>query len=210
MSKNDSISMSVIRRLPRYYRFLTELDEQGVDRISSNKLADIMNVTASQVRQDLNCFGGFGQQGYGYSVKGLKEEIKKILGLNNKYKTILIGAGSFGAAIVKHLDFEKLGYDLIACFDNDREKVGTKIGELTINDDSKLDDFCAENKVEVVILCIPKENVENILDKLYGFGIRNFWNFSHYDITSRYNDAVVENVHLNDSLMTLCYRISNA
>ena len=202
--------MSVIRRLPRYYRFLCELDERKVERISSNKLAKIMHSTASQVRQDLNCFGGFGQQGYGYSVKGLKEEIKKILGLNNKYKAILIGAGSFGAAIVKHLDFEKLGYDLIASFDNDMEKVGTKIGEQTIKDVSEIDDFCAENKVEVVILCIPKENVENILDKLYGFGIRNFWNFSHYDITSRYNDAVVENVHLNDSLMTLCYRISNA
>ena len=202
--------MSVIRRLPRYYRFLCELDERKVERISSNKLAKIMHSTASQVRQDLNCFGGFGQQGYGYSVKGLKEEIKKILGLNNKYKAILIGAGSFGAAIVKHLDFEKLGYDLIASFDNDKEKVGTKIGEQTIKDVSEIDDFCAENKVEVVILCIPKENVENILDKLYGFGIRNFWNFSHYDITSKYNDAVVENVHLNDSLMTLCYRISNA
>ena len=202
--------MSVIRRLPRYYRFLCELDERKVERISSNKLAKIMHSTASQVRQDLNCFGGFGQQGYGYSVKGLKEEIKKILGLNNKYKTILIGAGSFGAAIVKHLDFEKLGYDLIASFDNDKEKVGKKIGEQTIKDVSEIDDFCAENKVEVVILCIPKKNVENILDKLYGFGIRNFWNFSHYDITSRYNDAVVENVHLNDSLMTLCYRISNA
>ncbi len=202
--------MSVIRRLPRYYRFLCELDERKVERISSNKLAKIMHSTASQVRQDLNCFGGFGQQGYGYSVKGLKEEIKKILGLNNKYKAILIGAGSFGAAIVKHLDFEKLGYDLIACFDNDIEKVGTKIGEQTIKDVSEIDDFCAENKVEVVILCIPKENVESVLDKLYGFGIRNFWNFSHYDITSRYNDAVVENVHLNDSLMTLCYRISNA
>ena len=199
--------MSVIRRLPRYYRFLCELDERKVERISSNKLAKIMHSTASQVRQDLNCFGGFGQQGYGYSVKGLKEEIKKILGLNNKYKTILIGAGSFGAAIVKHLDFEKLGYDLIASFDNDKEKVGTKIGEQTIKDVSEIDDFCAENKVEVVILCIPKENVESVLDKLYGFGIRNF---SHYDITSRYNDAVVENVHLNDSLMTLCYRISNA
>ena len=210
MSKNDSISMSVIRRLPRYYRFLCELSDQNVERISSTKLAKIMRSTASQIRQDLNCFGGFGQQGYGYSVDGLKKEIKKILGLNNRYNTILIGAGSFGAAIVKHLDFEKLGYELIACFDNDKDKVGTKIGELTIKDDSELDDFCSENKVEVVILCIPKENVENILDKLYGFGIKNFWNFSHYDITSRYNDTVVENVHLNDSLMTLCYRISNA
>lgn len=202
--------MSVIRRLPRYYRFLCELDERKVERISSTKLAKIMHSTASQVRQDLNCFGGFGQQGYGYSVKGLKEEIKNILGLNNEYNAILIGAGSFGAAIVKHLDFEKLGYRLIACFDNDSVKVGTPIGGLTVMDDSELDGFCGENKIDAVILCIPKESVENILDKLYGFGIRNFWNFSHYDITSRYKDAVVENVHLNDSLMTLCYRISNA
>lgn len=210
MSKNESISMSVIRRLPRYYRFLCELSDQNVERISSTKLAKIMKSTASQVRQDLNCFGGFGQQGYGYSVDGLKDEIKKILGLNNKYNTILIGAGSFGAAIVKHLDFEKLGYDLIACFDNDKDKIGSKIGELTIMDDSEIDGFCTDNKIDTVILCIPKDNVENILDKLYGLGIRNFWNFSHYDITSRYNDTVVENVHLNDSLMTLCYRISNA
>ena len=132
MSKNDRISMSVIRRLPRYYRFLSELDEQHVERISSTKLAAIMNVTASQVRQDLNCFGGFGQQGYGYSVKQLKEEIKGILGLNNRYQAILIGAGNFGSALANHLDFQKLGFELVACFDGDPAKKGQLLGELTI------------------------------------------------------------------------------
>lgn len=202
--------MSVIRRLPRYYRFLCELSDQRVERISSNKLACIMNSTASQVRQDLNCFGGFGQQGYGYSVDGLKEEIKNILGLNNEYPAIIIGAGNFGAAIVNHIDFKRLGFKLVACFDNDKEKVGMSIGKLTIKDDSELKSFCGENKVNAAILCIPKENVKNILDTLYGLGIKNYWNFSHYDITSKYNDVVVENVHLSDSLMTLCYRMNNS
>ena len=122
MSKNDSISMSVIRRLPRYYRFLSELNDQNIDKISSTKLAQIMNVTASQVRQDLNCFGGFGQQGYGYSVSQLKEEIKNILGLNNDYKAILIGAGNLGKAVAMHMNFEKLGFELIACFDSNEKK----------------------------------------------------------------------------------------
>ena len=125
----DSISMSVIRRLPRYYRFLSELNDQNVDRISSTKLAQIMNVTASQVRQDLNCFGGFGQQGYGYSVSQLKDEIKNILGLNNDYKAILIGAGNLGKAVAMHMNFEKLGFELIACFDNNEKKVGQKLND---------------------------------------------------------------------------------
>ena len=194
MSKNDGISMSVIRRLPRYYRFLCELDERNVERISSTKLAQIMHSTASQVRQDLNCFGGFGQQGYGYSVKGLRDEIKKILGLDRDNRAILIGAGNFGAAIVNHLDFEKLGAPL---------------GGLTVRDDSELEGFCAENRVDAAVLCVPKENVGRILDRLYSLGVRNFWNFSHYDIASRYSDVVVENVHLSDSLMTLGYRMNN-
>ena len=128
MSKSDSISMSVIRRLPRYYRFLSELDEQRVERISSNKLAQIMNVTASQVRQDLNCFGGFGQQGYGYSVSQLKNEIRHILGLDNSYKAILIGAGNFGTAVSNHLDFNKLGFELVGGFETDRTKFGEMLG----------------------------------------------------------------------------------
>lgn len=209
MSRNDNISMSVIRRLPRYYRFLSELNEQNIDKISSTKLAEIMNVTASQVRQDLNCFGGFGQQGYGYSVSQLKEEIQNILGLNNDYKAILIGAGNLGKAIAKHMNFEKLGFELIACFDCNEEKVGKKLNNLTIMHDSLLDDFCQNNKINTAFLCIPRVCVENVLDKLYGYGIKNYWNFSHYDIARKYSDTLVENVHLSDSLMTLCYKMNN-
>ena len=209
MSKSDSISMSVIRRLPRYYRFLSELNDQNIDKISSTKLAQIMNVTASQVRQDLNCFGGFGQQGYGYSVSQLKVDIKNILGLNNDYKAILIGAGNLGKAVAMHMNFEKLGFELIACFDNNEQKVGSKLNGLTVKNESELDDFCNKNHIDTAFLCIPRVCVENVLDKLYSHGIKNYWNFSHYDINARYNDTMVENVHLSDSLMTLCYRMNN-
>ncbi len=209
MSKNDSISMSVIRRLPRYYRFLTELEERKTDRISSTRLAEIMNVTASQVRQDLNCFGGFGQQGYGYSVSQLRQEIQKILGLNNHYRAILIGAGNFGTAIAKHIDFRNLGFSLIGCFETDSEKIGERLGELTVQSEDRLEEFCENNRVDAAIMCIPRQNVEATLDRLYALGIRSFWNFSHYDINAKYRDAVVENVHLSDSLMTLCYRMTN-
>ncbi len=209
MSKNDSISMSVIRRLPRYYRFLSELNDQNIDKISSTKLAQIMNVTASQVRQDLNCFGGFGQQGYGYSVSQLKEEIKNILGLNNDYKAILIGAGNLGKAVAMHMYFEKRGLELIACFDSKEQKVGSKLNGITVKNESELDDFCNKNHIDTAFLCIPRVCVENVLDKLYSHGIKNYWNFSHYDINARYNDTMVENVHLSDRLMTLCYRMNN-
>ena len=209
MSRNDSISMSVIRRLPRYYRFLSELKEQGIDRVSSTKLAEIMNVTASQVRQDLNCFGGFGQQGYGYSVSQLKEEIKKILGLNNDYKAILIGAGNLGKAVAMHMNFSKLGFELTACFDNNIEKVGKTLNNLTIMHDSKIEEFCKDNEISTAFMCIPRAGVENVIDKLYSLGIKNYWNFSHYDIAAKYSDTLVENVHLSDSLMTLCYKMNN-
>lgn len=209
MSKSDSISMSVIRRLPRYYRFLSELNDQKVDRISSTKLAKIMNVTASQVRQDLNCFGGFGQQGYGYSVSQLKDEIKNILGLNNDYKAILIGAGNLGKAVAMHMNFEKLGFELIACFDNNEKKVGHKLNDIYVKSETELEEFCKQNHVDSAFLCIPRVCVENVLDKLYSLGIKNYWNFSHYDINGRYSDALVENVHLSDNLMTLCYRMNN-
>lgn len=209
MSKNDSISMSVIRRLPRYYRFLSELHEQNIDRISSTKLAQIMNVTASQVRQDLNCFGGFGQQGYGYSVSQLKDEIKNILGLNNSYKAILIGAGNLGKAVAMHMDFNNLGFELIACFDINENKVGQKLNNVTVYHESEIQKFCQDNHVDTAFLCIPRMCVENVLDTLYGMGIRNFWNFSHYDISAKYSDTLIENVHLSDSLMTLCYRMNN-
>lgn len=209
MSKSDTISMSVIRRLPRYYRFLSELNDQHVDKISSTKLAQIMNVTASQVRQDLNCFGGFGQQGYGYSVQQLQMEIENILGLNRRSKAVLIGAGNFGSAVANHLDFNRLGFELAACFDRDEAKVGTQLGKLTVYSESELESFCSKQKIDAAILCIPKSSVEQTLDRLYSMGVKCYWNFSHYDISAKYKDAIVENVHLSDSLMTLCYRMHN-
>ncbi len=206
----ENISMSVIRRLPRYYRFLSELNAQNVERISSTKLAEIMNVTASQVRQDLNNFGGFGQQGYGYSVSQLKDEIQNILGLNNEYKGILIGAGNLGKAVAMHMNFDRLGFELTACFDKNPKKVGEKLSNITVKHESELDDFCRNNNIDVAFLCIPRVCVENVLDKLYMLGIKNYWNFSHYDINAKYSDTLVENVHLSDSLMTLCYRMNNS
>ena len=209
MSNSDSISGAVSRRLTSYHRFLSELDEQRVERISSNKLAQIMNVTASQVRQDLNCFGGFGQQGYGYSVSQLKNEIKHILGLDNSYKAILIGAGNFGTAVSKHLDFNKLGFELVGGFETDRSKFGEMLGDIIIRDESELEDFCRANHVDAAFLCIPRQSVEQTLERLYKLGVKCFWNFSHFDISAKYGDAVVENVHLSDNLMTLCYRMTN-
>lgn len=208
MAKCDNISMSVIRRLPRYYRFLSELDNQNVERISSNKLAEIMHVTASQVRQDLNCFGGFGQQGYGYAVKQLKDEITNILGLNLSHPAILVGAGNLGKAIAAHMNFNRLGFELVGIFDKDSNIIGTSINGIKVQGDDNIESFAADNKVDTAFLCIPKSGVEYIVEKLYNVGIRSFWNFSHYDITNTFEDAIVENVHLSDSLMTLCYRMN--
>lgn len=208
MAKCDNISMSVIRRLPRYYRFLSELDSQNVERISSNKLAEIMHVTASQVRQDLNCFGGFGQQGYGYAVKQLKDEISNILGLDLNHPAILIGAGNLGKAIASHMNFNNLGFSLVGIFDKDKKLEGKKISGIAVSNDNSIEEFITSNNVKAAFLCVPKNGIDNIVNRLYNAGIRTFWNFSHYDISNTYNDTIVENVHLSDSLMTLCYRIN--
>ncbi len=210
MSKWENVSMSVIRRMPRYYRFLTHLKQIGTTRISSKELSEIMGLTASQIRQDLNCFGGFGQQGYGYMVGQLCEEIGKILGLSNSYKSILLGAGNLGRAIALHMSFRAEGFQLIGAFDNSPEKIGEKLGRLTVQNVATLEDFCRQNIPVMAVLCVPRGAVESLADRLYSIGIRNFWNFSHYDITLKYPDTLVENVHLNDSLMTLCYRITNS
>lgn len=209
MPKRDNISMSVIRRLPRYYRFLNHLKKTGINRISSKELSEKMGFTASQIRQDLNCFGGFGQQGYGYIVEQLCDEIGNILGVSNGYRCILIGAGNLGQAIASHLSFEAQGFRLIGIFDSDPHKIGTSLSGQMIRDVRTLDDFCKETQPVMAVLCTPRAAVEHLSDQLYAMGIRNFWNFSHYDIAMKYPDAIVENVHLNDSLMTLCYRISD-
>lgn len=204
----EGVSIQVIRRLPRYYRYLSELEAQGVEKISSTKLASVMSSTASQIRQDLNCFGGFGQQGYGYSVAGLREEIGKILGLDRPHNTILIGAGNLGRAIATHLNFEKLGFKLTAIFEKDDKLIGTTLRDITVLPDEEIEQYIKDNSVDTAILTMPKEAVEKLIDKLYDCGIRSYWNFSHFDISKKYENVVVENVHLSDSLMTLCYMMN--
>ncbi|WP_407383573.1 redox-sensing transcriptional repressor Rex [Ruminococcus sp.] len=204
----EGVSMLVIRRLPRYYRYLSELEAEGVEKISSTKLAALMNSTASQIRQDLNCFGGFGQQGYGYSVSGLREEIGKILGLNEIHHTILIGAGNLGRAIATHLNFEQLGFRLTAIFEKDTKLIGTMLRGIKVLSDDEIEAYVKANDIDTAVLAMPKEAVEKMIDKLYGCGIRSYWNFSHYDISKKYHDVVAENVHLSDSLMTLRYMMN--
>ncbi|MBQ0135538.1 MAG: redox-sensing transcriptional repressor Rex [Oscillospiraceae bacterium] len=205
------ISISVIKRLPRYYRFLGILKNAGMVRISSRELADRMGLSASQIRQDLNCFGGFGQQGYGYNIDCLQKEIGKILGVDSGLKTILIGAGNLGRALALQMDFNARGFDLIGVFDKKEALSGQVLRGLPIRPASDIEDFCKENDVEVAILCIPyNEAVENIELYVENCGIKGFWNFSHYNINEKYPRVIVENMHFNDSLMTLCYQVINS
>ncbi len=204
MSKNKKISMSVVRRLPRYYRFLLELKNNGIYRISSQALAEKMGASASQIRQDLNCFGGFGQQGYGYDVPKLFDELSSILGLDSRYSAVLLGAGNLGRAILNHVDFASRGFELKAVFDKNPEIIGTSINGIAVRDVDSLAEYCQSHKVDAAFLCLPKDSAEQVADILYQCGVRGFWNFSHYDLSMKYGDVVTENVHLNDSLMTLC------
>ena len=208
MAKYEGVSLSVVRRLPRYYRFLNELIRRGVHRISSRELAELMSLTASQIRQDLNCFGGFGQQGYGYNVDALYEEIGKILGLDKGLKIILLGAGNMGMALISDLDFGAKGFQLIGIFEQDEKIIGQKVRGLEILPDSQLEAFCKANHPDVAILCLPRDVVEREGERLISYGIKGFWNFSHYDLSTKYKDIVVQNVHLGDSLMTLCYQVA--
>lgn len=208
MAKNDKISMSVIRRLPRYYRFLLELKSNGALRVSSRELAEKMGASASQIRQDLNCFGGFGQQGYGYDVPKLFDEISSILGLDHHYNAILLGVGNLGRAVINHVAFESRGFHLTALFDKNPELIGTRVKELPVRDIAELEEYCKAHRTDAAFLCLPRDSVEALGEILYNSGIRYFWNFSHFDLTMKYPDVIMENVHLNDSLMTLCYRIT--
>ena len=207
---NNMVSNSVIKRLPRYYRFLGEIKALGIERISSRELSERMGLTASQIRQDLNCFGGFGQQGYGYNVSILQSEIGHILGLDTPKSTILIGAGNLGKAVTLHINFESVGFRLIGLFDNKESVVGQVIKNLPVRNISTLDEFCRENLPEVAILCIPKESAMAMSKQLAKLGIKGVWNFSHYDLSFNYPDIKVENVHFGDSLMTLSYKLNNA
>lgn len=206
---NGIISNSVIKRLPRYYRFLGELKASGMTRISSRELSEKMGLTASQIRQDLNCFGGFGQQGYGYNIELLQSEIARILGLDTPKTAILIGMGNMGRAVTMHMNFESKGFRILGLFDSKESLVGQVVRNLPIRSTSDLDEFCRENRPQIAILCIPKEATKSIAEQLINLGVKGFWNFSHYDLTLEHNDIVVENVHLSDSLMTLSYRLTN-
>lgn len=209
MSRNDGVSISVIKRLPRYYRFLGELKENGVVRISSKDLSERMGFTASQIRQDLNCFGGFGQQGYGYNIESLYNEIGNILGVNSNRKAIIIGAGNLGKAVALHMSFEQRGFNVIGVFDRNKALSGQMLRGLPIRHTDGLFDFCKDNSPTVAVLCIPSAAAKELAPQLVELGIKGFWNFSHYDISADYPNVAVENVHLSDSLMTLSYHVSN-
>ncbi|MDR2167110.1 MAG: redox-sensing transcriptional repressor Rex [Clostridiales bacterium] len=205
--KNKKISTAVIRRLPRYYRYLGDLLDAGIVRISSQDLSARMGITASQIRQDLNNFGCFGQQGYGYNVEILYDEVKHILGLDKEYKIILIGCGNFGQAIANYPNFSKRGFVFSAIFDNNSEMIGQSLAGLEIMDVEDLEDYLAENSVDIAALAVPDHAAANLGKILVNAGVKGIWNFSNSDLRLPEN-AIVENVCLSDSLMTLSYKIN--
>lgn len=206
MAQQKKVSAVVIRRLPRYYRYLGELLSGGITRISSKELSERMGVTASQIRQDLNCFGGFGQQGYGYNVEYLYTEISKILGVENGRTMIIIGAGNLGRAIAGYANFAKRGFRLLALFDSNPALIGQTVGNMTVYGMNDLEGFLRSHKVDIAVLTIPRAAAQPVTERLAGTGIRGIWNFSHMEVTPP-PGMCVENVHLSDSLMTLSCNI---
>ena len=207
ISSTKDISQAVITRLPRYFRYLGDLKDAGVERISSQELSRIMRVTASQVRQDFNHFGGFGQQGYGYNVEYLYVEIAKILGLNQLHRLIIIGAGNLGQALANYMNFEKRGFIITGIFDINTELIGEKIRNIPIQPMEKMKSFVQENDVDIAVLTVPKSSAIKVAEQLVECGIRGIWNFAHIDLEVPDN-VLVENVHLSDSLMKLSSLIS--
>ncbi len=201
MDRND-ISKTVISRLPRYFRYLGELKDKGVERISSGELSKLMKVTASQIRQDLNNFGGFGQQGYGYNVEYLYDEIGKILGLDRPHNLIICGAGSLGTALAGNPDFINRGFKIRGMFDVDPVKIGKFLHGIEVHSNSEMDEFIKENDIDIAVVAVPGEAADGLKDKLIEYGIRAIWNFSNTDLNVP-EDVSVENVHLLDSLMRL-------
>lgn len=199
-------SDSVIKRLPRYFRYLRILMRNGISRISSNELSKMMNVTASQIRQDLNCFGGFGQQGYGYNVEYLYAKICDLLGVGAGLCSVIIGAGNLGRAIVRSNMFDKRGVEIIGMFDINPVLVNQKIEHVDVYALESLDEFCRNNRVDFAVLTLPKESAQEVASRLMGLGVKSFWNFTGQELELG-EGAIVENVHLGDSLMTLCYRV---
>jgi len=204
---SNRISSAVIRRMPRYYRYLEELLDRGVERISSGDLSDSMHITASQIRQDLNNFGGFGQQGYGYNVQYLHDEIGKILGLNETHNVIVIGVGNLGQAISNYVNFEPLGFHMAGLFDVNPALQGVEIRGIPIRMMDELPDFVKNNKIDIAALTLPKQKAKDAAELVLSLGIKGIWNFALVDLDVP-DDVVVENVHLSDSLMRLSYDIT--
>ncbi len=203
MDKKEEISISVIKRLPRYYRFLQSLKENGIIRISSKELANRMGLTASQIRHDFNCFGGFGQQGYGYNVPELHSKIGEILAVGKERKTILIGAGNLGKAVCNKIFSVNSGFKLIGIFDKNEALCGNMIKGIPVRNIDYIENFCIDNKPMCAVICIPSNDMKELTDLLINLGVKSFWNFSNYDISMAHPEVLVENVHLTDSLMTL-------
>lgn len=207
--KKENVSDAVIRRLPRYYRQLSELKARGQVRISSHSLGQEMNITASQIRQDLSCFGEFGQQGYGYNVEELHTEIGHILGVDNHHHLIMIGAGNLGHALMHNFHFQEAGFTLDAAFDVAPAVIGTQINDVPIFSMEELDGYVHSHSVDVVVLTVPQSVAQSLTERLVRLGIRGFWNFTNVEITCPNPDVRIESIHFADSLLTLSYRIAN-
>ena len=204
--EEKEISQAVVSRLPRYLRYLGELRDEGIERVSSQELSDIMQVTASQIRQDLNTFGGFGQQGYGYNVGYLYDEIGKILGLNREHRLVIVGAGNLGQALVNYMNFERRGFIFQGIFDIDTRLHGTQIRGIEVRPLQEMEQFVRENEIDIAVLTIPKNSAVEVAEQLVSYGIKGIWNFAHVDLHVP-KDIQVENVHLSDSLMKLSYNL---
>lgn len=205
--KKERVSSAVIRRLPRYYRHLTDLHLEGVIRISSNALGKAMHLTASQIRQDLSCFGEFGQQGYGYNVEKLRGEVADILGMNRKHTAILLGVGNLGRALMENFHFDRSGFTLTAAFDIDPNLIGQVISGVPIYDVKELDAFLKENPTNVGVLTVPRAYALPLAEQLVAGGVQGIWNFTNAELHISVPDIIVENVHFADSLLTLSYMI---
>jgi len=203
-----TVSEAVIRRLPGYYRHLRELEKEGVQQISSEELGRRMRLTASQIRQDINCFGGFGRQGFGYDVPKLRASIGSILGLNQPHRMIIVGAGNIGRAVANYSYFGEAGFQVAAVFDVDPDKIGANIGAVTVQDMRNIQRYIAENKVDICVLAVPSEVVQALADALCGFGVKAFWNFAPVDLKLPKEIALV-NVHLEEGLQILSFRMLN-
>ncbi len=205
---NDYISDALIRRLPSYYRHLRELEAEGVEQISSKELGERMHQTPSQIRQDINCFGGFGRQGYGYHVARLKDRVGEILGLDHEHRMIIIGAGSIGSAVARYPSFSKEGFRTIALFDIREEVIGRQIGDLTVMSLDRLESFLDENPVDIAVLAVPKHAAQEMMDRLLAKRVDAVWNFAPTDLKHDPAQCTVVNVHLSDSLHILSYKLA--